>query len=59
MDKPETEQLECKNCGALFTPRKGWQTFCKDFCRQEYHMKVREAGTKAMAEGAARAKAQR
>lgn len=28
---------KCKNCGYAFTPKRKWQVFCGDKCRNNYH----------------------
>lgn len=30
-------QIKCKSCGELFIPKRPWQEFCNDKCRNNYH----------------------
>lgn len=36
MPQPLSE-IKCKSCGELFTPKRAWQEFCNDKCRNNYH----------------------
>ena len=35
--KSITLQIECINCGTLFTPKREWQHFCTKECRRTYN----------------------
>lgn len=38
-DAISATQRKCRGCPALFTPKRGWQLFCADSCRTDFHRK--------------------
>lgn len=37
LEKPQAKEIACPMDGTLFVPKRSWQKFCSDRCRNAYH----------------------